>query len=54
MLTERWPVLVVGHSNTVPEIVEKLGGERPAALTEADYGDVWHFRGRREGTRAAK
>lgn len=45
VLAERGPVLVVGHSNTVPEIVEKLGGERPAALTEADYGDVWHLWG---------
>ncbi|HYD37777.1 MAG TPA: phosphoglycerate mutase family protein [Allosphingosinicella sp.] len=45
VLAERGPVLVVGHSNTVPEIVEKLGGERPAPLTEADYGDVWHLWG---------
>ncbi|HLL29491.1 MAG TPA: phosphoglycerate mutase family protein [Allosphingosinicella sp.] len=39
------PVLVVGHSNTVPEIVERLGGERPAPLAETDYGDVWHVWG---------
>lgn len=45
VLAERGPVLVVGHSNTVPEIVEKLGGERPTPLTEADYGDVWHLWG---------
>ncbi|HEX9948430.1 MAG TPA: phosphoglycerate mutase family protein [Allosphingosinicella sp.] len=42
---EAGPVLVVGHSNTVPEIVERLGGKRPAALAETDYGDVWHVWG---------
>jgi broad specificity phosphatase PhoE len=44
-LAERGPVLIVGHSNTVPEIVERLGGERPAALAETDYGAVWHLWG---------
>jgi phosphohistidine phosphatase SixA len=39
---ERGTVLIVGHSNTVPEIVAGLGGERPPALGEMDYGDVWH------------
>jgi broad specificity phosphatase PhoE len=45
VLAERGTVLIVGHSNTVPEIVEKLGGERPAPLAETDYGDVWHLWG---------
>ena len=45
VLAERGTVLVVGHSNTVPEIVERLGGERPAPLAETDYGDVWHLWG---------
>jgi broad specificity phosphatase PhoE len=45
VLAERGPVLVVGHSNTVPDIVEQLGGERPAALADTDYGDVWHLWG---------
>jgi broad specificity phosphatase PhoE len=35
------PVLVVGHSNTVPDLVEQLGGERPAPLVHEDFGDVW-------------
>jgi broad specificity phosphatase PhoE len=38
-------VLIVGHSNTVPEIVERLGGARPADLGETDYGDIWHIYG---------
>lgn len=36
-----WPVLIVGHSNTVPDIVEQLGGRRPAPLAHDDFGDVW-------------
>ncbi len=40
-------VLIVGHSNTVPEIVAQLGGARPADLAETDYGDI--FRVRRDG-----
>ncbi len=35
------PVLIVGHSNTVPDIVDKLGGTRPADLAHEDFGDVW-------------
>ncbi len=35
------PVLIVGHSNTVPDIVEKLGGTRPGDLAHEDFGDVW-------------
>lgn len=35
------PALVVGHSNTVPEIVAALGGTRPAPLVHEDFGDIW-------------
>lgn len=35
------PVLIVGHSNTVPDIVAFFGAPRPVSLTEADYGTVF-------------
>lgn len=38
------PVLIVGHSNTVPDIVTQLGGERPAELKHEDFGDIWTIR----------
>jgi phosphohistidine phosphatase SixA len=38
-----FPVLIVGHSNTVPDIVAGLGGERPAPLVHEDFGDVWQI-----------
>jgi broad specificity phosphatase PhoE len=35
------PVLVVGHSNTVPDLVQLFGGPRPAPLSEQDFGTVY-------------
>jgi broad specificity phosphatase PhoE len=46
LVAEGGRVLVVGHSNTVPEIVERLGGQRPAPLAETEYGDVWRVWGK--------
>lgn len=34
-------VLVVGHSNTVPDIVAALGGTRPAPIAHEDFGGLW-------------
>ena len=45
VLAERGTVLVVGHSNTVPEIIERIGGQRPAPLHHPDFGDIWHVSG---------
>lgn len=38
------PVLIVGHSNTVPDIVQQLGAPRPADLMHEDFGDLWTVR----------
>jgi broad specificity phosphatase PhoE len=40
---ETGPVLIVGHSNTVPDIVAALGGTRPAPLVHDDFGDIWRI-----------
>ena len=37
------PALIVGHSNTVPEIVAQLGGTRPGPLAHEDFGDIWRI-----------
>ena len=42
---ERGTILIVGHSNTVPDIVEQLGGTRPGPLVHEDFGDIWHIAG---------
>lgn len=47
---ETGTVLIVGHSNTVPDIIEKLGGKRPADLTHEDFGDIWHVTGPEKST----
>ncbi|HEY0623432.1 phosphoglycerate mutase family protein [Sphingomonas sp.] len=39
------PVLIVGHSNTVPDLVAGLGGKRPDELKHADFGDLWTIEG---------
>ncbi|MDX1678472.1 phosphoglycerate mutase family protein [Arsukibacterium sp.] len=37
LMAHRQPVLVVGHSNTVPELVKLLSGIEVAPLTEQQY-----------------
>jgi broad specificity phosphatase PhoE len=34
-------VLVVGHSNTVPAIIEALGAKRPAPICDAEYDNLY-------------
>ena len=45
--SEPGTVLIVGHSNTVPDIVEQLGGPRPSDIAEDRFGDIWHVSGTR-------
>ncbi|HEV2043051.1 MAG TPA: phosphoglycerate mutase family protein [Sphingomicrobium sp.] len=47
-------VLVVGHSNTVPDIIERLGGQRPAPLVHEDFGDIWRISGPTRVTERSK
>lgn len=35
------PVLIVGHSNTVPELVALFGGARPAPIADDQYGTLF-------------
>ena len=54
VLAEKGPVLVVGHSNTVPEIVERLGGVRPGPIAHDRHGDIWRISGRDRKTEALR
>lgn len=45
ILAAKGTVLVVGHSNTVPDIIAQLGGTRPAPLVHKDFGDIWRISG---------
>lgn len=38
---EKGPVLIVGHSNTVPAIVHALGGPEAPELADDDYARIW-------------
>ena len=54
VLKEPPPVLIVGHSNTVPDIVAALGGNRPEPLMHEDFGDVWTVSGSSGATRRSR
>jgi broad specificity phosphatase PhoE len=41
---QKGAALIVGHSNTVPELVAKFGGKQPAPLADTDYGTVFVVR----------
>ncbi len=51
---ETGTVLIVGHSNTVPDIIERLGGSRPAPLVHEDFGDLWQIDGSTRTTTRTK
>ena len=46
VMKEPAPVLIVGHSNTVPGIVAALSGQRPGPLAHEDFGDIWRISGK--------
>ena len=35
------PVLVVGHSNTVPDVIKALGVDTPVQIADADYDNLF-------------
>lgn len=47
---ETGTVLIVGHSNTVPDIVQQLGGTRPDPIVHDQFGDIWHVSGIKRNT----
>ena len=47
-------VLIIGHSNTVPDIIQRLGGQRPGPLVHEDFGDIWKIDGRTRATTRSK
>ena len=53
-LQEPGTVLIVGHSNTVPNIVVLLGGQRPRDLAHEDFGDLWQISGASRLTKRTK
>jgi broad specificity phosphatase PhoE len=40
---EKGSVLIVGHSNTVPDIIRRFGAAAPPPLSDEDYGDIWRI-----------
>ena len=54
ILAHQGTFLIVGHSNTVPEIIAGLGGEKPAPLFHLDFGDIWRIHGAARTTSRAK
>ena len=45
VMKEPPPVLIVGHSNTVPDIIAALGGERPEPIAHDQFGEIWRLSG---------
>jgi phosphohistidine phosphatase SixA len=54
VLAAKGTVLVIGHSNTVPDIIAGLGGTRPEPLAHKDFGDIWRVSGPERTTVRAK
>lgn len=50
---EKGPVLVVGHSNTVPDIVKALSGDDVGPMREDEYGTIFYVTGPMRGDKRA-
>jgi broad specificity phosphatase PhoE len=50
VMAEIGTVLIVGHSNTVPDIVQQLGGARPDPINHDQFGDIWAVSGVKRNT----
>jgi broad specificity phosphatase PhoE len=44
------PVLIVGHSNTIPDVLARLGVENPPKLADADYDNLFIVTGSEKRT----
>jgi phosphohistidine phosphatase SixA len=52
-MMSRGSILVVGHSNTTPELLQLLGGPE-ISMTEADYGDLFYLNLTRDQSEASE
>lgn len=43
LLAERGNALVIGHSNTTPQLVELLGGDPHGSIRESEYQRLYHL-----------
>jgi broad specificity phosphatase PhoE len=41
VLRVRGNVLVVGHSNTLPDLMKRLGVRQPVSIADSEYGDLF-------------
>jgi broad specificity phosphatase PhoE len=41
VLRVRGNVLVVGHSNTLPDLMKRLGVKQPVSIADSEYGDLF-------------
>lgn len=45
-----WEILLVGHSNTIPPLLEALGAKQRIRIGEAQYGDMWVVHAKPDGS----
>jgi broad specificity phosphatase PhoE len=47
-------VLVVGHTITIPDIIDRLGGPKPGKILESEYSNLFVLVGEDPGTRLVR